>query len=207
MKLKICGVKSVDEARQLRQAGVDLVGLNFIRTSSRCISLKQAETIMAELVGSDIQTAALFAGHFKSQVNDYADRLKVDYVQLHGDEPASYAKGLNCKVIRAVGVNSQQTADELIQLIKNYPADRFVLDRERQGQGAIIDPKLAARVVSALPGRIFLAGGLSPDNLADVLSKVQPYGIDIAGGVRGANDDLDISKVRRCLDTIRKSGD
>ena len=207
IKLKICGVKSVDEARQLRESGVDLVGLNFIPGSSRFISLEAADEIMAELKSSSIQTVALFAGRPLDEVDDYASRLDVDYIQLHGNEPAEYAKGVNATVIRAIAVDSNQTAQELIKFMQEFPVDYFVLDRQRQGQGSIIDLELAAEAISALPEKIFLAGGLTPDNLANVLAKVQPYGIDIASGVRDPNDNLDIAKVRRCLETIRSLAD
>ena len=207
IKLKICGVKSVDEARQLRESGVDLVGLNFIPGSSRFISLEAADEIMAELKSSSIQTVALFAGRPLDEVDDYASRLDVDYIQLHGNEPAEYAKGVNATVIRAIAVDSNQTAQELIKFMQGFPADYFMLDRQRQGQGSIVDLELAAEVISALPDKIFLAGGLNADNLVEVLARVRPYGIDIASGVRDANDGLDIIKVRQCQEILRGLGD
>lgn len=202
VKLKICGVKSIREARLLRNSGVDLVGLNFIPSSSRFISLEVAQAVMAELRGGP-QTVALFASRPLDEVNDYVMRLGVDYVQLHGNEPADYAQGIRAKVIRAVPIRTDQSVADLIAFIKSYPADFLVLDRPRQGQGDIIDLGLAAEVCSALPSKIFLAGGLNPDNLKAVLAQVQPYGIDIAGGVRDSHDDLDIARVHRCADILR----
>lgn len=202
-KLKICGVKSAGEARLLRGSGVDLAGLNFIPNSSRFISLKQAEAILAELKPSKVQTVALFAGRSLDEINDYAGRLKIDYVQLHGGEPPDYARNINAPVIRAIAVHPGQSAADLVKFISQYPADYFVLDRHRQGQGEPIDTKLASQIIAAEPGKIFLAGGLTPDNLPVVLSKVYPYGIDIAGGVRTGSDDLDITKVNRCLKIVR----
>lgn len=201
-KLKICGVKSLDEAKELIDCGVDLAGLNFVPTSTRFISLGTAREIMVELKSAGIQTVALFAIRPLEEVNDYVAQLGVDYVQLHGNEPADYARAVNAKVIRAVGVGPGQAAAEIIKFMKDYPADYFVLDRLKQGQGDLIDAELAAEVVSALPDRIFLAGGLTPDNLADVLAKVRPYGIDIAGGARDAHDDLDVAKVRGCQEIV-----
>ncbi len=205
-KLKICGVKSVAEAKLLRASGVDLVGLNFIAASSRCVSLETAEAIMAELAGSSLQVAALFAGRPLGEVNEYAGRLKVDYVQLHGNEAADYARGVDSEVIRAIAVLPGQAAADIIEFVNNFPAAYFVLDRPRQGQGELVDAELAAEVIAAEPGRLFLAGGLSPDNLAVRLAQTNPYGIDIAGGVRDGNDDLDITKVERCLEIIDSLG-
>lgn len=204
VKLKICGVKSIDEARSLRNCGVDIIGLNFISSSSRYISIETARDIIAELEGSGIQTAALFAGRPLKQVNDYAARLKVDYVQLHGNEPAEYAQGVRSKLIRAIAVKPDQSSTELIEFINGFPADYFVLDRPRQGQGELVDAVLAAEVITAKPGKIFLAGGLAPENLAVRLAQTNPYGIDIAGGVRDDKDMLDIAKVRRCVEIIHR---
>ena len=204
VKLKICGVKSVTEAKLLLDCGIDLIGLNFIPSSSRYISFETAQAIIAELEGSGVQITALFAGRPLEEVNDYGGRLKVHYVQLHGNEPAEYAKGINAKVIRAIGVESGRSAAELIEFINGFPADYFVLDRPRQGQGELIDAELAAEIIAAEPDKIFLAGGLSPDNLAVRLAQTNPYGIDIAGGVRDDDDGLDIAKVKRCVQIIRQ---
>jgi len=203
VKLKICGVKSVDEARLLRDSGVDLVGLNFIAVSRRYISLDTARDIMAELAGSNVQTVALFADHPLAEVNTFADSLKVDYVQLHGDETADYAKDVQAKVIKAIAFKSGQTPEDLIEFINNFPADYFVLDRPRQGQGDVVNAEQAAEIIAARPNKIFLAGGLTADNLTEILVQTNPYGIDIAGGVRDAMDRLEISKVNDCLQIIR----
>jgi|GEM_PF-1293036 len=202
VKLKICGVKSIAEAKLLRESGVALVGLNFIPSSTRYISLETARAIMAELEGSGSKVTALFAGRPLAEVNDCAGQLKVDYVQLHGNEPAEYAEGVKTKVIRAIAVEPGQSAAELIEFINGFPADYFVLDRPRQGQGELVDAELAAEVIAAEPDKIFLAGGLSPDNLAVRLAQTNPYGIDIAGGVRDDSDNLDIAKVKRCVEII-----
>lgn len=199
MKLKICGVKSVEEARQLREASVDLVGLNFIPTSKRFISIEAAQLIVNEFKDSDIKLGGLFAGHSIKDVNSYARQLKLDYVQLHGNEPADYAKAVESSVIRAIAVVPAQLPEDLLEFISQFPADYFVLDRQQQGQGELVNPDLANQVIAANPNKIFLAGGLTPDNLASVLSRSHPYGIDIAGGVRDQNDDLDISKVEQVI--------
>ncbi len=202
MKLKICGVKTAEEAEALKASDIDYIGLNFVPSSKRCISLEAAQTILAILRGSSVKTVALFQNQPLDMVEEYARQLNVDYVQLHGDEPAEYARSIQAPVIRAIAVKPGATADELIKLVKNYPADYFVLDRHTQGQGDIVDNGLAAQVIAAAPNKVCLAGGLTPDNLTDVLAKAQPYAIDISSGVRNGGD-IDIAKVNRCLEIIR----
>jgi phosphoribosylanthranilate isomerase len=199
IKLKICGVTSPAEAKQLSELKVDYIGLNFIPSSSRCISLKTAGLIMKELSGSDAKTVGLFAGFKAHEVNNYAQRLGLDYVQLHGSEPADYAKQIKTPVIRAIAVDPDSSAYDLIRFIDSYPAGFFVLDRPVQGQGDTVNIELASKIISARQDKIFLAGGLGPNNLKDVLGLTRPYGIDIANGVRDNDNNLDITKVMQCL--------
>lgn len=201
MKLKICGVKTVQEAEGLRTAGVDYVGLNFVPTSSRCIPLETAQAILAVLRGSGIKTIALFQDQPLDTAKEYAQQLSVDYVQLHGDETAEYARALKTPVMRAIAVDPSKTAEDLIDFIKNYPADYFVLDRAKQGEGDLVDAAFAQKAVAAFPDKVCLAGGINPDNLAGILAQVQPYAIDISSGVRNG-DNIDIAKVKKCLEII-----
>ena len=205
IKLKICGVQSVDEARRLREAKVDLIGLNFVPSSARRISIDMAELIIAELRSSGVKSVALFADKPIAMVNDYADRLEIDYVQLHGGESSDYAAKIKASVIRAVAVRPNQSANQILTYINAFPADYFVLDRHRQGEGDLVDDKLAGQIIAAKPGKVFLAGGLNPQNLAGVLARLHPYGIDIASGVRRGSS-LDMVKVLSCLEILAGAG-
>lgn len=199
IKLKICGVKSADEARQLADLGIDYIGLNFVPSSGRCITVETARLIMAVLKGSTVKVVALFQNQPLAFVNDCAERLGVNYVQLHGEESVEYVHAVLLPVIYAVRIDSIKAPNE----ISNFPADYFVLDRKQQGKGKIVDLSLADEIIAANPSRIFLAGGLSPDNLTTVLAKVHPFGIDISSGVRSGKD-IDINKVSNCLQIIEK---
>jgi phosphoribosylanthranilate isomerase len=202
VKLKICGVKTAAEAEILKAAHVDYAGLNFVPSSSRCISVEQAQAVMAVLKGSGVGTAALFQDQPIEMVSEYARELSVDYVQLHGGESPEYARSVTKPVIKAIAVRPGARADELIGYIKDYPAEYFVLDRAEQGRGELVDLELAEQIIRAFPGKIYLAGGLGPDNLAEVVSQAHPYGIDISSGVRTAGR-IDTNKIQACLDILR----
>ncbi len=92
IKLKICGVKTAGAARQLAELGVDYIGLNFIPESSRRITLEEASSIMTAAKGSNLQTVALFRDQPLETVNDYARRLGINYVQLHGSNGFHYRR-------------------------------------------------------------------------------------------------------------------
>lgn len=202
MKLKVCGIKTTEEAEALKQTGVDYIGLNFVPSSSRCISLETAQAILSVFKGSNVKTIALFQNQPLDMVEEYARQLGVDYVQLHGDEPAEYARSLQVPVMRAIAVDPDENAGKVIGFIKTYPADYFVLDRAKQGQGDPVDTVLASEIVTVAPDKICLAGGINPDNLAGIVSQVRPYVIDISSGVR-TGDAIDMEKVSNCLQLIR----
>lgn len=202
IKLKICGVQSAEEARQLVDIGVDYLGLNFVLNSPRVVSIDTAEVIARVLKDLPVQIITLFRNAPLELVVDYAARLGADYVQLHGTEPFDYAAQIRVPVIRAIAGDPEKAAD-IVNFVKAAPYTYFVLDRIEQGRGALVDLGLAKQVIAAQPDKIFLAGGLGPDNLAKVLSQVQPYGIDIASGVR-TDGKLDMSKVAACRELIQK---
>ncbi len=195
IKLKICGLRTADEAKQLIGRGVDYAGLNFVPSSTRCISIGTAQNIVKTLEASGIQTVAVFQDQPLGDVKKHLTDLAVDYIQLHGDESAEYAQSLNKPIIRAISAASEA---------EDYPADYFLLDRTIQGKGSLVDLKLAEQIIDSYPGKVFLAGGLTPDNLAVVLSTVQPYAVDIASGVRTDNQ-LDESKLIKVIDIIRQA--
>ena len=201
IKLKICGIRSVEEAKLARDLPIDYLGLNFIPTSTRYISLETAQAIVDELTSSKL--VGLFAGHPLDEVNEYARRLNLDYVQLHGDEPADYAVAVDAPVMRAIAVDPEETAVELLDFINRFPADYFVLDRQLQGRGEAVNLDIANKIIEGTTKKIFFAGGLTPHNLNEVLAKIHPYGIDIAGGVRDSGNRLDTAKVQRCSDLLR----
>lgn len=202
IKLKICGVQSAAEARQLADAGVDYLGLNFVPTSPRAITIETAQEIATAVKDRPVQIVALFRNQPLALANDYAAQITADYVQLHGDESADYAHQVQAPIMKAIAINPTEPADHVLNFIANYPAAYFVLDRQQQGQGQPVALDLAQKVVAAQPEKIFLAGGLGPDNLSKVLDNVHPYGIDIASGVRTADGILDMTKVNACLKII-----
>ncbi len=204
IKLKICGVKTADEARQLAELGVDYIGLNFVPESGRCITLEEAFSIITVAQGSKLQTVALFRDQPLEMVNDYAQRLGINYIQLHGSESNDYIQQVQAPVMKAVAADPKKSAAELLEYVDHSKADFFVLDRHIQGRGPLVSLDLVNELTAANPGKIFLAGGLTPENLPDVLKQVKPFGIDIASGVR-TGDTLDMSKVRKCLNVIYES--
>ncbi len=198
VKLKICGVQSAGEASQLAALHVDYIGLNFVPSSSRCITITVAEAIMAVLSTTTTKTVALFRDQPVELVRAHAERLSIDFVQLHGTESADYAQSLKSVIIKAIPIGPEMTGPALLSYMRTYPAAYFVLDRQVQGQGALVNIDVARLAVTTYPNKVFIAGGLTPGNLQAVLQQVQPYGFDIAGGVR-TDGLLDAEKLAECV--------
>jgi phosphoribosylanthranilate isomerase len=194
MKVKICGVQSIEEAMQLAEMGVDFVGLNFVSTSSRYIDLPTGKAIAESLKNTPTLTVALFQDHPLEVVQDYIHAIRPDLVQLHGEERDEYIAQLSAPVIKSI------TSGREVTSLSQY----YLLDRISRGQGPVIDVIVAAAIVEKYPESVFLAGGLTSENLPDILMRVRPFGIDIADGVRTGNV-LDFEKVKKILNIVRSA--
>ena len=138
MKVKICGIKTLSAAKAAISAGADFLGLNFVPTSKRCISEETAKEIIAELRGPrPVAHKVRFTGVFQNQslefVNQTADRLDLDFVQLHGGESPEYCAFINRPVIKVFSVDADFDAQAVIKQMEPYPAHYFMLDRKKKG--------------------------------------------------------------------------
>ena len=194
MRLKICGVQSIEEAQKLTELGVDFIGLNFVPESSRRIAMNTGKAVAARVRGLPIKVVALFQNQPLELVQNHVSEIKPDYVQLHGRETDDFIGDLKTPSIKSI------TGTE--QVIPAH-AKYYLLDREKRGEGPVVDTKVVAKIVNQYPGRVFLAGGLNPANLAEVLDKVKPFAVDIAGGARTDNV-IDFDKVRKVLAIVRR---
>lgn len=201
---KICGIQTVAEAKLVVDCQIDYVGLNFIPSSKRYISLSAAVNIMSVLQNSSVKTVALFKNQPLELIKSITNQLAFDYIQLNGAENSDFVSSLSIPVIRSIAVKPSADADALAAYIKTYPADIFILDRSIQGEGEPVDMQLARKLIKSTKKQLFLAGGITPDNCKDVLKVVCPFGIDIAGGVRtnGVLDALKIQNIKAILKNV-----
>jgi len=187
VRVKICGITNIEDARAAIEAGADMLGFNFYRPSPRFIEPTEVKKIL-EALRSDIEGRGLtMVGVFVNEaspdaVADIVDEAGLDAVQLHGDESiefcATMKQLLNGKLlIKVIRVTDTFAPAET----ERYDADAIMLDafhREmRGGTGQAVDWTLA-RSSRALVARFFLAGGLSPENVAEAIAEVQPFAVD-----------------------------
>ena len=191
IKVKICGIRDQETATTAITAGADYLGFNFVPSSPRYIDPKAAKEII-----SASKRKVLIVGVFQNasaeEVNKIADLLSLDFVQLHGKENADYLGKIQTKIIKKTAAKS---------LHKTNNITYFLLDRNIQGQGEMVDLERAAALSKKFP--LFFAGGLTPKNVAEVVKKVRPFAVDVAGGIE-ANGRADPEKIRQFISTVKE---
>ena len=180
VKVKICGIRRLESAEAAVEAGADFLGFNFVNESTRFVNPIAAKEII-EKVQHRAQIVGVFKDMEAEEVNELAHYLKLHYVQLHGSEDPTFVGKIKTKVLKAVSLSGEFSLDDTIPVLKGYNAHHILLDREIQGQGLPVDYEKAREVASHLP--IFLAGGLHIDNVAQAIADVNPFAVDVAGGI------------------------
>jgi phosphoribosylanthranilate isomerase len=180
VRVKICGITRAEDAVAAERAGVDAIGLNFAESSKRRVTLEQALEISLS-VGPFISRVGIFVNHPLHELEEIAQTLRLDTVQLHGQEDAIYAKSVakNYRVIKAVSFQNQSPKDLLA-----FPADAILLDGLKPGSGETFDWSVAS-AFKRFPNLI-LAGGLTPGNVRAGIEALRPYAVDTASGVESS---------------------
>ena len=210
-RVKICGIRDKPHALAAVEAGADFIGLVFAH-SKRQVSPAQARELASAVKKSSNTTkvVGVFVNALAADVNEIADFCALDWVQLSGDESWEYCCEVVRPVIKAIRID-QQSPEELYAEIsaggKLLPAQRFIplLDSQVEGKyggtGESFDWKLVQQVAKRFP--VIIAGGLDPRNVARLIERVTPWGVDVSSGVetRGVKDT---SKIKAFIEAVRK---
>jgi phosphoribosylanthranilate isomerase len=192
-QVKVCGVTSVADALMVVDAGVNLLGLNFVASSPRVISVAVARAIV-EAVGSQVEVVGVVANWSSAELNELRQTIGLHAWQLHGDEPPEAFVLLSEVDYKAVRI--AHAAD--VELARAYPGRRILVDAKVQGvlggSGHSFDWRLVQEL--AQERQLLLAGGITPDNVVSAIESVRPWAIDTASGVEFAPGQKDPLKVR-----------
>lgn len=193
-RVKICGITNLADARAAVDAGADAIGLVFA-DSPRQIDLEPARALTAEL-----SRAVVFVGVFRDapleQVNRVADQVGFDCVQLHGSESPDFCTAVNRCVIKRFNFESGHFASE----ISRYRIFGSLLD-PGAGDGRTFDWQRAV----GLRHRIIVAGGLTPENVAEPIRLLRPFGVDVASGVERSPGQKDHQKMTAFIQAVRRA--
>jgi phosphoribosylanthranilate isomerase len=196
-RVKICGLTSLEDALIAAEAGADLLGFIFYPPSPRYVTPGRARDIIGALrrAGCTARTVGVFVDEELARVREAVAYCGLDYAQLHGEEPPAYVAALGERAIKAVRVRSE--AD--VARLEAYRAATYLLDAYHPtmpgGTGLTWDWELA--LTAKRFGPIILAGGLTPDNVAEAVRRVRPYGVDVSSGVESRPGCKDGAKVRQ----------
>ena len=197
-RIKICGITEVDDARDAVLLGADAIGLNFYEESPRHVEASQAAEIIEHLPAL-VTTVGVFVNHPDPQsLEDFALSLGLHAVQLHGNETPDYCSMIQrVKVIKVFRVDANFRVD----VLRNYGSGTFLLDACNPGSGQVFD---WSRVYGANAfGLIIIAGGLTPDNVGEVINNLHPFAVDVASGVESSPGKKDYDKMRRFIEAVQ----
>jgi phosphoribosylanthranilate isomerase len=203
VRVKICGVTNWPDARLAVDLGVDALGFNFYPASPRSVSPAGAWDIIRRLPPF-VTAVGVFVNWPADVVTVLAGALRLDVVQLHGQEtPATLREvAMAGKAIKAFAVGPRF---RLAELGRYAAASAFLLDGFQQGlhggTGRTADWRIARR--AARYGRIILAGGIKPSNVAQAIAEAQPYAVDVASGVETRPGKKDAGALRELMREIR----
>lgn len=198
-KVKICGITNLEDALVSVEAGAFALGFNFYPRSSRYIRPQSARAIIAQLPTSVLSVGVFVNEATPDLVARLADAAGVSAIQLHGDESPDYCLALKDRyVIKAIRIDSGFSPDRALK----YETQAILLDAFSSeaygGTGQTIDWSLARRICDLVP-RLFLSGGLSPENVVEAVSKVGPYAVDACSCLESSPGHKDAARVRAFL--------
>ena len=200
-KIKICGIKTVNDALAAMDAGADLIGFNFYAKSPRYIDIGKCRDIMSVMRKyGHITYVGVFVNASVAETRATMETLGLSLAQLHGDETAEMLNALDGKAFKAfrgipADVNSFARSASPALLVDASVKGLY------GGSGVTADWDGAAELAKRYP--LLLAGGLTPENVAEAVGRVKPWGVDVASGVESAPGEKDASKMKAFVRAVR----
>ena len=202
-RVKICGITRVEDALAAVNAGVDAIGLVFYAPSPRCVTIAQAQQIVAALPPF-VSVVALFVNALTAEIETILAQVRIDIVQFHGDETPAQCQQINLPYYKAIRV---KTESNLLQYAVEFEsAKALLLDTYTEaafgGTGHVFDWNLIPKNMTK---PVILAGGLVPENVALAIRQVRPYAVDVSGGVEQSKGVKDTAKIAAFMHAIEES--
>jgi len=202
VRVKICGITCRDDALAAVAAGADALGFNFWPGSRRFVDADTVAAIL-EALPPHVLSTGVFVNAARDEIEATLRRLPLRAIQLHGDEAPEDCEGYPVPVIKALRASD---SGDVEKEAARYRVDFILLDSGGRGNyggtGEVFPWERAAGVA---PGRLFLAGGLTPANVAEAVRRVRPYGVDVAGGVESAPGRKDPERMREFVEHAKRA--
>jgi phosphoribosylanthranilate isomerase len=210
-RVKICGITEVFYARAAIEAGADLIGVVFA-PSPRQVTYEKARQIAGAVKKYNLPVVGVFVNMPAAMVNNVASSCELDWVQLSGDETWEYCQQIEKPVIKAIHVSPEWGEAELLAHLEDgkrrlgsrppvYLLDTLVEDKYG-GTGQTFAREIARQAVAKYP--IIIAGGLNSENVAEVVTSLRPWGVDVSSGVESGGVK-DIDKIKAFIQAVRSA--
>jgi phosphoribosylanthranilate isomerase len=203
-RVKICGITSVPDGLAAAEAGADMIGLMFYDKSPRHVTLARAVEIARELPPY-VMRVGVFVNPDEAIVSRAIAECGLSLLQFHGDETSDFCTKFGLMSMKALRMKDTQSLEQL----EHYHTDAFLLDAHSKsglgGTGECFNWDLAVEA-RKFGKPIFLAGGLTPENVAEAVKKVQPFAVDVSSGVESAPGRKDAAKVRAFIAAAKSAG-
>lgn len=209
-KIKICGIKTVDDALTAIDLGADLIGFNFYPKSPRYVEVGVCRGIMSKVrtIGR-VACVGVFVNASVDEIHATMDTCGLGLAQLHGDETVEFMESLQEKSFKAIRLSTGSETDS--RKITDFAEKRHGLEPALLvdaavkglygGSGVTADWVGAAELAKKYPS--LLAGGLTPENVAEAVRRVKPWGVDVASGVESAPGKKDPSRMKAFVQAVR----
>ncbi len=200
MKVKICGITTVEDGLLCANEGADMLGFVLFAGSKRFVSLENSVEIIKELP-SNVKKVAVVVNPAQEEVSRIVKSGVFDIIQLHGEESPEFASTISLPVIKAFRVHpgfdfgTVEAYGEIVPLFDSFSKE------ERGGTGKGFDHSLIPRHFRR---KFILSGGLSSDNVADAVRATEPLAIDLSSSLESSPGQKDPAKVKRFFDILRK---
>lgn len=208
-RVKICGVRSPDDALAAVDAGADAVGLVFHKSSPRAIDPADAWAILSSLPPL-VSSVGLFVDATLDEFCEVEEICPTDYSQLHGDEGVELVRQCGPRVIKAVRFDPATIREQLALWDDVEEVDAVLIDGSSGGKGVAFDWGALAQAVGG-PGApnvekpIIIAGGLTPENVGAAIRAVRPFGVDVSSGVEADRGVKDYARIRAFCAAVRQA--
>ena len=203
--VKICGITNFDDALAAVDTGADALGFNFYKPSPRYITPRNARAIIEQLPQSLLTVGVFVNEESPDAVRNIANESGIQALQLHGDESPAYCRELAADryVIKTFAVSEAFN----VEMPKEYEVAAIMLDtkhnRLRGGTGRVFDWSVARRLAPMI-AKLFLAGGLSPENIENAIETVRPFAVDACSALEDSPGKKNHERMRVFVNTVRR---
>jgi phosphoribosylanthranilate isomerase len=202
-RVKICGITGIEDALTAVNAGADAIGLVFYAASPRCVTIEQAQKIVA-VIPPFVSVVGLFVNASKAEIEIVLSKVRLDILQFHGDESQNDCEQIKLPYYKAIRVKADTN---LIQCAVEFnSAKALLLDAHSEsafgGTGQTFDWNLIPKNMTK---PVILAGGLTAENVGSAIKLLQPYAVDVSGGVEQSKGVKDAAKIVAFMRAVEKS--